>query len=647
MVNALRWRHALSVVVCVGAAVLAGCGGGSGDAVPTPPPTTPTPPPISATPTLSVYAGSLQQAGSLDGAGSSAQFNRPFGVVQDAAGNAFVADTGNHTLRKVSPQGTVTTVAGQAGQAGSVDGVGSAARFSSPSGLAIDAAGNVYVADSGNHTIRKVSPVGVVSTVAGMPGQPGATDGSATVARLQSPSHVSVDGAGNLYVLSGLRPSIAVRKVAPDASISTLIAPLLNRPPFVALAADSGGNIYVIEATLTDSFSGSDGAVLKFDVLGRAQAFVNPNTNLRFGRAITVDRAGNVWIVRSGVVSTSTGPNFSTQIRAVERISPDGSPTLVLSIAVAGQLVRRIPEPLGISVSSTNALQLTDATEHSVFRVDTSGRMMVLAGGLGEGFTLGPRSTSNFYKPGSLASLPDGTLFVADRGNGVVRKITTDGTVPILAVGFGTDFRIAASRDGTVYVERQDGAFGRSISAISPSGTVTSFFNSTGYNGVMAVDAAGRLLLGTNNSVVRVNSNGTTATVATDVSPLSGIIESPTGAIFVGSGDGVRAIDTQGAVSVYANLVRALGAGYLSDRAKIPGTLVADPAGNLYLADDNTILQITPGGEVRTLVGALSDTTIMLGALPGRLPRINGLTWTAGSLYASVNNAVVRIGPLP
>jgi len=120
--------------------------------------------------------------GSVDGTGSAARFNSPDGVAVHSAGNIFVADCRNHTIRKVTPAGVVTTLAGSAGNGGSADGTGSGVRFENPSGVAVDSAGNVFVADSMNCTIRKLTPAGVVTTLAGTPGVSGSADGEGSVA---------------------------------------------------------------------------------------------------------------------------------------------------------------------------------------------------------------------------------------------------------------------------------------------------------------------------------------------------------------------------------------------------------------------------------------------------------------------------------
>lgn len=149
---------------------------------------------------FTTLAGLAGSQGSIDGTGSTARFNYPSGVAADSAGNIFVADTGNSTIRKVTSVGVVTTLAGLAGSSGSADGTRSAARFNFPYGVAVDSADNVYVADRDNNTIRKVTPTGVVTTLAGLSLIPGSADGTGIAARFNSPFGVAVDSAGKIYV---------------------------------------------------------------------------------------------------------------------------------------------------------------------------------------------------------------------------------------------------------------------------------------------------------------------------------------------------------------------------------------------------------------------------------------------------------------
>jgi hypothetical protein len=155
--------------------------------------------------TFTTLAGHTRPA-NWDGTGSAAQFDYPQGIAVDTNGNVFVADQSNHTIRKVTPAGLATTLAGSAGDLGSTDGTGSAARFNYPWAVALDSAGNLYVGDWGNNTIRKVTPVGtdwVVTTLAGLAGIAGSTDGTGTNALFHFPWGVAVDIAGNVYVADG------------------------------------------------------------------------------------------------------------------------------------------------------------------------------------------------------------------------------------------------------------------------------------------------------------------------------------------------------------------------------------------------------------------------------------------------------------
>jgi protocatechuate 3,4-dioxygenase beta subunit len=157
---------------------------------------------------VTTLAGTPGQPGSSDGIGTAAQFNQPFGVAVDGAGNVYVADLDNGTIRMITPAGVVSTFAGTAGQIGSADGIGSAARFNQPFGVAVDGAGNDYVADRNNHTIRKITPAGLVTTLAGTAGQVGSGDGTGSAARFHFPQGVAVDGAGDVYVADEFNDTI-------------------------------------------------------------------------------------------------------------------------------------------------------------------------------------------------------------------------------------------------------------------------------------------------------------------------------------------------------------------------------------------------------------------------------------------------------
>ena len=215
-------------------------------------------PPCVASYTWSTLAGQALSVGTADGTGNAARFNYPFGVAVDLTGNLYVARTATTTpSAEVTPSGVVTTLAGLAGNAGSTDGIGSAARFYHPAsnGVAVDSAGNVYVADTGNDTIRKITPDGGVTTLAGNPGTLGAADGMGSAASFDAPWGVAVDSAGTVYVAD--TGSGTIRKVTPDGAVTTLAGSAYNsgsadgtgnaaRFGFpTGLTADIQGNLYV------------------------------------------------------------------------------------------------------------------------------------------------------------------------------------------------------------------------------------------------------------------------------------------------------------------------------------------------------------------------------------------------------------------
>jgi sugar lactone lactonase YvrE len=244
--------------------------------------------------------------GSVDATGTLASFNRPHGVAVDASGNVYVADEYNNKIRKITPAGVVTTLAGS-GDFGSIDDTGTLASFNAPNDVAVDASGNVYVADTYNHKIRKITPVGVVTTLAGS-GTTGSIDATGTSASFYYPSGVAVDASGIVYV--GDTWNNKIRKITPGGVVTTFAgsgttgsmdvtgtSASFNYPWGVAV--DVSGNVYVADQNnnkirkitsaqmvTTLAGSGTSGSV---DATGTSASF-------RYPSGVAVDALGNVYI---------------------------------------------------------------------------------------------------------------------------------------------------------------------------------------------------------------------------------------------------------------------------------------------------------------------------------------------------------------
>jgi sugar lactone lactonase YvrE len=252
-------------------------------------PVNPTPPTPRTYATVSTWVGSTNNAtGSTDATGTNARFNQIIGGAFDSQGNFFVPDYSNHTIRKITPAGVVTTFAGTAGSSGRTNGTGAAARFNQPGGICIDAADNLYVTDYNNHTIRKITSQGVVTDFAGGGGNSlaGSANGTGTAARFAFPVAIAIDAQGNLYVSEASTAAIEkprIRKVTPAGEVTVLAGG----------AQVAGG-----------------GSAINVDGTGEAAGIKSP-------RGLCVDAEGNVYVANDFTVRKITSAGVVTTLAGI------------------------------------------------------------------------------------------------------------------------------------------------------------------------------------------------------------------------------------------------------------------------------------------------------------------------------------------
>ncbi|MCO5950471.1 cadherin-like beta sandwich domain-containing protein, partial [Mucilaginibacter flavidus] len=322
-----------------------------------------------ALPLVSTLAG--QWYGAVDGTGSAASFANPPGVGSDSQGNIYVADQYNNLVRKITPAGVVTTLAGN-GTAGYVDGVGTSAEFHQPIGVAADGQGNVYVADNYNPVIRKITPGGVVSTLAGS-GTAGYADGSATAAQFNFPYGVAVDPQGNVFVADlGNR---RVRKITPDGTVTTFAGGGPGTKTNGTGTAASFGTVYAVAT----------------DTQGNVYVADGNNNQIRK-------------ITPAGVVSTLAGSGT--------RGYADGASTSAM-----------FNFPSGLSTDAQGNVYVADQGNNVVRMITPFGMVSTLAGNGTVGSGNGAGAVSSFNGPTSTATDFNGNVYVADQGNNLIRKV--------------------------------------------------------------------------------------------------------------------------------------------------------------------------------------------------------------------------------
>lgn len=418
---------------------------------------------------INAFAGTGTAGYSGDGgAATAAMFFSPQGLKADAAGNVFVADSLNNRVRKISPQGIVSTLAGNGTARFSGDGgVAAEASLSLPTDVAVGAGGLIYIADALNARIRTVTAAGIINTIAG--GGASWVNGPALQATLPAPNSLALDDAGRLIVVVPfarqvrrvLAPTITtVAGTAPTSSTGdngqATAAPLLS--PY-GVAVDAAGNVYI-----SDQFDNRIRKVSPAGVITTAAGNGlygwtgdgSPATTAQLGspRGMSMDAAGNLFVVSgamSGVRRIAGGTG------AIGTVAGSGPAGFGGDGGVATEA--RMNVPLGVVADAAGNLFIADTNNNRVRRVDAQTKNISTYAGTGvAGFSgdNGPAAQAQLFQPRQLALDPGGNLLIADTGNSRIRRVTTGGIISTVA-GTGTG---GASGDGGPATRAQISATG-------------------------------------------------------------------------------------------------------------------------------------------------------------------------------------------
>ncbi|MDW8169332.1 MAG: hypothetical protein RML74_12745 [Acidobacteriota bacterium] len=493
------------------------------------------------------------------GSAKNAQLSNPRGVAVDAAGNIYIADTGNHRIRKVDGSGNISTVAGDGTRGfGGDGGAATAARLNSPVAVAISPSGDLLIVDAGNHRIRKVSG-GTITTIAGT-GLPmfSGDGGPAAQASLNVPMHVVFDNAGNLYVADS--GNNRVRKIDPSGVITTVagssargfsgdggsaLQARLNMP--VALALGDDGTLFIADSGNNRVRAVDPQGVIRTVAGGGIGDGGDPRQatlNLPYG--VAVDKRGRLYIA-------------DTEHHRIRRLTLGAENPRIETIAGTGlsgyngderpAIEARLNSPRGLAVDAEGNLYIADTFNHRVRKITPDGVITTVAGTGRAGFSGdgGLATRAELRLPLAVAVDAEGRLYIADAGNNRVRRVELDGTITTIV---GTGKRGFGGDDGPAIAAALD----------TPA--------------ALAFDKDGRLLIADagNHRLRRVDlSSGTIVTIAGKGTPGSG-------------GDGGAAKDAE---------------------LNTPSGLAVDAEGTVYIADsgNHRVRKIGSDGNINTVTG--------------------------------------------
>ena len=502
--------------------------------------------------TLLVIAGTGAVGFSGDGGlAIAAELSLPTGIALDGQGNLFIADLGNNRVRKVGPAGIISTVAGTGiGTIGS-DGDGGPATSArlNPFGLAVDVAGNLFIADLDNCQVRKVNLAGIISTVAGTGTRGFGGDGGLAVsAQLFGPKSVALDSLGNLYIADTFNDRI--RRVTDTGIIST------------------------VAGTGTKGFSGDSGPAT--------------SAQLNWPSEIVIDSAGNLLIADNS---------------RIRKVTPEG----IIS-TVAGGGIHGIDYVGGFAVDSTGSILSDDGTGR-IRKVTTTGIITTVAGnGRSQGFAgdQGPASSARFLYPRGLTFDTDGNLYIADTLNDRIRMVSQNGTVTTVA---GTATRDYSGEGGPA---TDDSLFEPRAVALDGVGNmfIADTLNNR-IRKVSTGEIFSRTITTVaGTGISGFGGDGDEASSAQLAEP-SGIVVDRTGNLYIADtkNNRIRRVSAAGIITTVAGLgtqgFSGDGGPAVSAQIASPSAVAVDSAGSLFIADsgNNRIRKVTPAGVISTIAG--------------------------------------------
>jgi uncharacterized protein (TIGR03437 family) len=544
---------------------------------------------VDRTGTLMRIAGTGRRGTSGDnGPALSAQLSQPNSIAVDGAGNLYVADEAAHTVRRISAAGTITLYAGSGTPGFSGDGgPATAAQLNAPNALALDTAGNLYIADKNNNRIRAVSPDGHITTIAGngFPGF-GGDSGAARDAALNGPEGVALDASGNIYIAD--TQNYRVRRVAVDGTIAT-VAGVGNGNVFgdngnataaglvlpTSVAVDRLGNLYIADfgnsrirvvspaGTISTAVGSSKGIPLA-DLENAVSVVLNGPTG------VAVDFAGNIYFTEGSI---GTGTGLAQGDFRIWKVSPEivltvfaGTGDASYSGDGAASASAQLNNPTALALDAEGNLYIADARNHRVRRVTPGGVITTVAGNGNPGFSGdgGPAAKAQLSSPQGVAVDAAGYIVIADTGNSRIRKVAPDGTINSYIGNGNSSYFGDGLRDFQASINHPRGVAVDAGGAVYIADTLNNAVRKVGTDGII------RTIAGT--GLAGFAGDGVQATAALLNGP-TGVAVDTAGNIYIADGDNqrLRKIGIDGVITTAASFVAN------------PQSVATDAVGNVYV----------------------------------------------------------------